>query len=151
MYENMDLKNNISDSGERESSSTGGLREPDEGKGMHELISPYGVARVARWYELGAKKYAPRNWEKGVSPNRCFRCIMRHSFKYIAGWKDEDHLAAIAWNALAIMHFEQILHHMSEKFQWDIETRHPDNDPAVEHIRKTFPYHGIIEETKKND
>lgn len=142
-------ENKISDSGKRESNATGATREPDKGKGHYELMSLYATARLARWYELGAEKYAPRNWEKGVSVNRCFRAILRHAFKYIAGWRDEDHLAAVAWNACTIMHFEQIKNHMPDTYVWDIETRDPDKDPAVLEVRKLYPYMGIPEEEQK--
>ena len=39
------------------------VREPSIGKGRYDLISPFAIRRLARWYEAGAAKYAPRNWE----------------------------------------------------------------------------------------
>ena len=42
------------------------IREPSTGKGRYDLISPFAIRRLARWYEAGAAKYAPRNWEKGM-------------------------------------------------------------------------------------
>lgn len=133
----------MNDSGKRKTNNAGAMREPDFGKGAWELLTPYGLSRVAIWYELGARKYNRRNWEKGVSVNRCFRSLLRHAFKYIAGWQDEDHLAAVVWNALAIMHFEQILHHIPKEFEWDLETRNPDSDSWVQETRKYYPYMGI--------
>lgn len=97
----------ISDSGKREQFASGAIRECREGKGRYDLISPYALMRLARWYELGAKKYEDRNWEKGLPFSTCIDSLLRHAIKYLAGWTDEDHLAAVAWNAFALMHFEE--------------------------------------------
>lgn len=97
----------IHDSGAREDFGTGAKRDTQEGKGRFDLITPVGLFRLARWYELGAKKYSERNWEKGIPVSRCVSSAFRHLAKYLAGYKDEDHLAAVVWNVFAIMHFER--------------------------------------------
>jgi len=97
----------IDDGGSRVGFGTGAIRESQEGKGRYDLITPEGLMRLANWYELGAIKYFDRNWEKGVPTSNCLNSLMRHTVKYLAGWNDEDHLAAIAWNAFAIMHMEK--------------------------------------------
>lgn len=99
----------IRDSGKRTQEATGAVREPEKGNGRFDLISPYALWRLAKWYELGAEKYADRNWEKGVKASRCFSSAIRHLMKWMMGWKDEDHLAAAAWNIFAIMHFEEVM------------------------------------------
>lgn len=68
----------------------------------------FGIRRLAIWYELGAKKYADRNWEKGMPFSRYIDAAKRHLDKYIMGMTDEDHLAAAAWNILSIMHHEEL-------------------------------------------
>lgn len=83
-------------------------REPADGKGRYDLITPFGIRRLAIWCELGAKKYADRNWEKGMPFSRYIDAAKRHLDKYIMGMTDEDHLAAAAWNILAIMHHEEL-------------------------------------------
>lgn len=99
----------IQDSGERITyGENGAIREPSTGKGRFDLITPFGLERLARWYELGAQKYSDRNWEKGIPFSRYFDSAMRHMNKYMMGMKDEDHLAAACWNLLAIMHHEQL-------------------------------------------
>lgn len=108
----------IDDGGARQSFVTGAVREPHTKKGRYDLITPEGLKRLAEWYELGAMKYSDRNWEKGLPISNCLNSAFRHLVKYIAGAKDEDHLAAIAWNVFAIMHFEK---HMPEL--QDIPTR----------------------------
>lgn len=86
---------------------SGGFREAREGKGRQDLIEPELIFRLGRWYELGAHKYGERNWEKGISVKDCIAAIVRHAYKFIEGAKDEDHLAAITWNAAAIMRMEK--------------------------------------------
>lgn len=98
----------MKDGGERMSYGNGGIREPETGKGRFDLISMPALWRLARWYELGAAKYADRNWEKGIPKSRCISAAFRHLMKAAMGWNDEDHLAAVAWNVFAIMHFEDI-------------------------------------------
>lgn len=99
----------IVDGGKRMSYGEGlAEREPTDGKGRYDLITPFGIRRLAIWYELGAKKYADRNWEKGMPFSRYIDAAKRHLDKYIMGMTDEDHLAAAAWNILSIMHHEEL-------------------------------------------
>jgi len=101
--------NGIDDSGKRINYGEGkAMREPSDGKGRYDLITPFGLRRVAKWYELGAKKYADRNWEKGIPFSRCIDSAKRHIDKYIMGMTDEDHLSAAVWNLLAIIHFQEL-------------------------------------------
>lgn len=106
----------IDDGGERVGFGEGrAVREPSEGKGRFDLVSPYANRRLARWYELGAGKYSDRNWEKGGIPfSRYLDSAFRHLNKYLMGMTDEDHLAAAAWNIFSIMHFEEL-----GDMQWD--------------------------------
>ena len=83
-----------------------GKKETDEGRGHYELISPLFMRRLAIWLERGAKKYDPRNWEKGIPMSRIMRALIRHSFQYLEGMRDEDHLAAVACNIMFLIHFE---------------------------------------------
>jgi hypothetical protein len=101
------LEGKMQDSGERQQFDTGAVRDTTEGKGRFDLISPEVLFRLARWTQLGAVKYSDRNWEKGIPISRCVDSCMRHLVKYLDGWDDEDHLAAVVWNAMAIMHFEK--------------------------------------------
>ena len=99
----------INDGGERISYGEGrAIREPSVGKGRYDLISPFAVRRLAEWYELGARKYADRNWEKGIPFSRYVDSAKRHLDKFIMGMTDEDHLAAAAWNICAIMHHQEL-------------------------------------------
>lgn len=48
-----------------------------------------------------------RNWEKGMEFSVYVDAALRHLTKYIAGWNDEDHLAAAIWNLAALMFQEE--------------------------------------------
>lgn len=120
--------NKIDDSGKRISYGDGNaIREPTTGKGRYDLISPFGIDRIAKWYELGAKKYADRNWEKGMPFSRYIDSAKRHLNKYVMGMEDEDHLAAACWNIIAIMHHQEL-----GEMQWDDMPHYLREMPADE-------------------
>jgi hypothetical protein len=82
----------------------------NEGKLRFDLIPPEAVEGLAGIYTMGAKKYADRNWEKGLKLMACFASLMRHAWKW-AGGEDLDqesgmhHMDHVAWNAVAISTF----------------------------------------------
>lgn len=95
------------DTGIRIAFETGATREANNDRGRYDLIGTEGLRRLALRYELGAKKYAERNWEKGLPISNCLNSMLRHTIEYMMGMNNEDHLAAVAWNAFAIMEFEK--------------------------------------------
>lgn len=108
----------LKDSGERSTYSSGAQRDNSVGKGRFDLIPFQALMRLARHYEAGAIKYSDRNWEKGMDVSRYADAAMRHLIKYIAGWNDEDHLAAVAWNVFSIMHHEHKLPEFQNLPDW---------------------------------
>ena len=61
------------------------------------------LLEVSKHYEAGAKKYAERNWEKGI-PLHCYiDSGVRHYLKYLRGDKDEPHDRAFVWNMLGAL------------------------------------------------
>lgn len=97
----------LPDSGQRRSFSTGSVRDVAEGKGRCDLLPPLAILRLARHFEAGAKKYGDRNWEKGQPQHVLLDSGLRHTFRYLAGAYDEDHLAAAVWNLLCAMDQEE--------------------------------------------
>lgn len=79
----------------------------DADKARVDLIPASFIENLGRHYGEGAKKYAERNWEKGMSFSRCYASAMRHM---LAFWSGEDndaetgspHVIAAAWNMAAI-------------------------------------------------
>jgi hypothetical protein len=41
--------------------------------------------------------------------SRCVASLKRHVMKYQQGKRDEDHLAAIMFNAMALIHYEEMI------------------------------------------
>ncbi len=87
---------------------SGAKRDSAKGKGRFDLIPFEALYRLAMRYEGGAELYGDENWKKGMPRARLFSSAIRHLFKALAGFKDEDHLAASAWNIFALMYFEEI-------------------------------------------
>jgi len=98
--------NSVADSGERQDFITGSKRDTRKGKGRFDLIPPYALKRLAQHYENGAVKYGDRNWEKGQELGRYMDSMIRHAYAYLNGSNVEDHLAAVAWNALSCIETE---------------------------------------------
>lgn len=101
--------NKVQDSGKRQEFNTGAVRDIQEGKGRYDLISPIALQRLAKHYENGAKKYGEGNWEKGMPLSRYLDSLIRHAYKLVMGMDDEDHAAAIAWNAFAYIHTKEMI------------------------------------------
>lgn len=99
----------IKDNGYREEFSTGSWRDVRSGKGRYDLISPIAEARLARLLEGGAVKYGERNWERGQPLSRFLDSARRHLARYLEGHRDEDHLAAAAWNVQGMIHVEEMV------------------------------------------
>jgi hypothetical protein len=99
----------VKDSGKREEFPSGMVRDVRDDKGRYDLITPFGLKRLALIYERGARKYAARNWEKGAPFSRFIDSALRHIEQFKAGMKDEDHLAHAAWNLMAVMHLQQTM------------------------------------------
>ena len=109
------LNRKINDSGERITyGENAAIREPSTGRGRPDLISPFALTRLSKWYELGSLKYEDRNWEKGMNFSRYTASMFRHLIAWMKGDKSECHLSAIAWNAFAIMHHQEL-----NELQWD--------------------------------
>ena len=94
----------LKDSGTRQNFSTGAVRDAQENKGMFHLLPYVAVFLLARIYEMGAKKYAARNWEKGMPISRYIDSAQRHLAKYMIGMRDEPHLSMAAWNIIGALH-----------------------------------------------
>lgn len=103
------------DSGQHAEYASGMRRDTQDGKPRFELMitkaQPYSEQMVTRYAELlarGAVKYEDRNWEDGDSEEELERAkasLLRHAMQLVAGETDEDHAAAVWFNAQAIEYF----------------------------------------------
>ena len=87
----------------------GGLRY-DNGKPRVDLIDPDFLLQVGAVLEAGARKYAERNWEKGMDWNKVYASMLRHMLKWQAGETNDDetglhHMAHVACNAMFLLNY----------------------------------------------
>jgi hypothetical protein len=100
----------MKDGGKKQSFGDGmAIRDTADDKPRPDLISPFAEERLGNWLALGAKKYFERNWEKGMPFSRCTASLRRHVMRFQQGAKDEDHLAAVLFNAMALVHYEEMI------------------------------------------
>ena len=78
-----------------------------------ELLPLEDVEDIVKVYTAGAKKYGPNTWQNLPDGyNRYKAALLRHLVEYDKGNKiDEEtgcrHLAAVAWNAIAMLHIDK--------------------------------------------
>lgn len=101
------MNDKIKDSGDRTEFSTGAVRDMHEGKGRCDLLPPLALLRLARHFENGSSKYGDRNWERGIPCHSFIDSALRHLFKYMAGYTDEQHLDAAIWNLVCLAETEE--------------------------------------------
>ena len=99
-------KAEIKDSGERTLFVSGAVRDMHEGKGDMVSLPNSAILRLSKHYESGAKKYGRWNYTKGIPVSSFLDSALRHIFKYLDGWDDEDHMSAAAFNILGAMEME---------------------------------------------
>ena len=61
------------------------------------------LLEVSKHYEDGARKYAERNWEKGIDCHAYVDSGVRHLLKWLDDWDDEPHDRAFIWNMLGLL------------------------------------------------
>ena len=87
------------------------------GKLPFRLVPWDGFIEVVEVFKMGGSKYAPRNWENGLSYESTFDSLMRHAIAWYLG-EDNDwesglhHMAHVAWNALVLVtyHMRGMVH-----------------------------------------
>ena len=88
----------------------GGNRDNANDKLDYTLVPIEALNRLVRHYMNGLKKYGRDNWKKLSLPadiERYRQSMFRHLIQYLENKKDEDHLAAIIWNAMCLIYFEE--------------------------------------------
>lgn len=91
---------------EHEQQQKQGGRKDDTGKPAYHLIAPEMLEALAVVLEFGARKYEPRNWEKGMSWSRCFGALMRHMWAWWHGeGVDQETGLSHLWHAACCLMF----------------------------------------------
>lgn len=91
----------------------------DDNKPRYDLLPPNALSELVAVYTMGAKKYAPRNWEKGLRWGRVFAALMRHAWAWWSGESRDhesglNHMAHVAWCALALAEYDMSPKNMGE-------------------------------------
>lgn len=94
------------ESGKRQEFDTGMVRDQQDGKPRYDLIPVGPLKRLADLYARGAIKYDEYNWAKGQPYSRAYASLLRHIYAWREGETEEDHLAAVVFNAFALMYYE---------------------------------------------
>jgi hypothetical protein len=87
-------------------------RDTQEGKPDYTLIDLSFLTRMAEHLTKGATKYGRHNWKMANSKEEMERfqsSALRHMFQYLNGDRDEDHMAAVAFNLMASEYVRDIL------------------------------------------
>jgi hypothetical protein len=87
----------------------------------YDLISPFGLQRLAVRYALGAKNFGDNNWRKGMPFSALLNHILHHLTLYAAGDTEADHLAGAAWGLFAMMEQEETMPGMNDLFDYGDE------------------------------
>ena len=90
----------------------------NEGKLKWSLVDWKSLEPMVRVLEMGAEKYAPFNWTKGMPVTEVSESLLRHMFAYLDG-EDTDpesgieHLGHVMCNVMFLIHI------MREKPEFD--------------------------------
>lgn len=85
----------------------------NQGKIRYDLLEPHAIEELAKVFTIGAEKYAPRNWEKGMPWSKVVASLKRHIAEFEKG-EDYDketqlfHMAHAAWNAMALVSYYKL-------------------------------------------
>jgi cell division protein YceG involved in septum cleavage len=132
---------------------TGAVRSSAEGRGRYDLVPQIVIDRFAKHLEKGAKKYTDNNWQKGMNIRRCLSSLLRHAFQVLTGDETEDHLAAIIFNAGAVMFFRDKIKNgerpesLEDLFDDDQFRRYYGRDRTAVCVPKEPPAWPIIKNT----
>jgi len=83
----------------------------DEGKLRYGLIPTDSMREVTKVFTMGAKKYADRNWEKGMAWSRTYEAMQRHLQAWWSGESRDpesgySHMAHAVVNGLFLIAYE---------------------------------------------
>ena len=114
----------------------GGLRYNDN-KNPVDLVPPSLILAVGEVFGAGAKKYAPRNWERGMAWTKVYGCLMRHILKWASPFHsdlDEEtglsHLAHAATNVAMLIEYDLTCKELDDRIK--IQTTEDNTVKAVD-------------------
>lgn len=104
-------------------------RKDDSDKARWDLVPPDAMEQLLFVFNLGARKYGDRNWEKhgGMKWGRIFAAMMRHAWAFWRGEQKDPvdgqyHLASVAWCALALLAYDMRGTGEDDRFRPEVES-----------------------------
>lgn len=88
---------------------SGAHRSASKGRGSFVSIPQIGLERLAIRCEFGDELHGKDNWKKGIPLSSYANSALRHLNNYLSGNMDEDHLASVGWNVLAMASTENMI------------------------------------------
>jgi len=93
----------------------------NQGKLKWSLVDWKSLEPMVRVLEMGAKKYAPYNWTKGMPVTEVSESLLRHMYAFLEGENYDkesniEHLGHVMCNAMFLIHI------MREKPEFDDRT-----------------------------
>lgn len=106
----------------RTTSATGGQKGVKDER--FDLIPAGALAKLARHYGAGARKYDDNQWRKGYEWSKSYAAMQRHLNQF---WGGEDvdeetgssHLACAAWHCFALMTFAEEFPEYDDRYDPD--------------------------------
>jgi hypothetical protein len=94
---------------------SGAIRDTQEGKpNFYECISPFAMWRYGLYMNKAASKYGADNWTKGIPIESYIQSLERHllklkmELKYGYTMEEGDHASAIIFNAMGLIHEQEV-------------------------------------------
>lgn len=97
--------------------TSGASRSADSEHVRFDLIPPRPHTRLAQRYAMGAKNHGDNNWRNGMPVSDIVNHLERHLNLFKARDTSDDHAAAIAWGAYALMEFELTHPEMDDRYK----------------------------------
>jgi len=93
---------------------SGAVRSSDAEGTRYDLVSPIGLAAVAKACAEGAEKYGDFNWERGMPAADMINHALRHVYLFLGGDRSEDHLGHAAWGLMGAIHSLEVWPELNE-------------------------------------
>lgn len=104
----------------------------DEGKLRVDLVPFEAIKGIADVMGYGCQKYAPRNWEKGISYSRVYASALRHLLSWFFG-QNIDTESGLPHLSHALCNISFLLYYQENKMT------KLDDRPGVTHGEETPP------------
>jgi hypothetical protein len=93
-------------------------------KERYDLLPAAALHELVLVLTYGAKKYAPRNWQKGLSWCDTFASMLRHAYAWMRGETHDaesgcHHMAHVAFGALALVEFAHTRKGVDDRVRYD--------------------------------